>query len=119
MSNIGRNHLDISVRLSVCGDPEASVHTVCLDCEQKEWSTLVGPASQRTLVVDGVVEGEGEDEEGALAGRVHAEGHILLVQTHRLSLLRHTRLEKLPCHLEKPHSLHLSAENSQYFTSKT
>lgn len=58
-------------------------HSIC---------TLVGPSAQRALLVDDVVEGEREDEEGALAGRVHAEGHVLLVQTHRLALLRHTWL---------------------------
>ena len=46
-----------------------------------------------------MVEGEGQDEEGAVAGHVHLEGHVPLVQTHRLPLLGQGRLEQLPAHL--------------------
>ncbi len=46
-----------------------------------------------------MVESQGDDEEGAVAGRVHLERHIPLVQPHRLTLLRQGRLKQLPRHL--------------------
>lgn len=46
-----------------------------------------------------MVERQRDDEEGAVAGRVHLEGHVALVQPHRLALLGHGRLEQLPRHL--------------------
>lgn len=41
--------------------------------------TLGSPCSEGAVVVDSVVEGEGEDKEWALAGCVHAEWDVLLV----------------------------------------
>lgn len=61
--------------------------------------TLGCPGSQRAVVIDEVVEGEGQDEEGAVTGRVHLEGHVPLVQTHRLAFLGQRRLEEFSCHL--------------------
>lgn len=46
-----------------------------------------------------MVESQGDDEEGAVAGRVHLERHIALVQPHRLALLCQGRLKQLPRHL--------------------
>lgn len=47
-----------------------------------------------------MVEGEGQDEEGAVAGSVHLEGHVPLVQTNRLAFLGQRRLEQFPSHLD-------------------
>lgn len=55
--------------------------------------TLGCPGSQGAAVIDEVVEGEGQDEEGAVTGRVHLERHIPLVQTNRLPLLGQGSLE--------------------------
>lgn len=60
---------------------------------------LVGPGAQRAGVVDHVVEGEGEDEEGAVAGGVHTKGNISLVQTHRLALFGQGGLQQFSSHL--------------------
>lgn len=46
-----------------------------------------------------MVESQGDDEERAVAGRVHLERHVALVQPHRLALLRQGRLKQLPRHL--------------------
>lgn len=46
-----------------------------------------------------MVERQRDDEEGAVAGRVHLERHVALVQPHRLALLGHGRLKQLPRHL--------------------
>lgn len=54
--------------------------------------TLCCPVSQGAVVVNDVVEGQGDDEEGAVAGRVHLKRHIALVQPHRLALLGQRRL---------------------------
>jgi hypothetical protein len=67
--------------------------------------TFAGPGAQGAGVVDDVVEGERDDEEGAVAGRVHLEGDVLLVQTHRLPLLGERRLKQLTRHLEGGGSL--------------
>ena len=67
--------------------------------------TLGSPGPQRAAVVDGVVEGEREDEEGAVTGGVHLERHVPLVQTHRLPLLGERRLKQLTRHLEGGGSL--------------
>lgn len=50
--------------------------------------TLGSPSSQRAVVIDDVAKGQGQDEEGAVAGSVHLEGHVPLIQTNRLSFLR-------------------------------
>lgn len=49
--------------------------------------TFGSPSSERATVVNNVVEGEGDDEERAVTGRVNLERHIPLVQSHRLTLL--------------------------------
>lgn len=59
------------------------------------------PGSQGAAVIDEVVEGEGQDEEGAVTGRVHLEGHIPLVQTNRLTFLGQRRLEQFSSHLRR------------------
>lgn len=51
------------------------------------WFTFGCPGPEGAVVVDDVVEGQGDDEEGAVAGRVHLERHVALVQSHRLALL--------------------------------
>ena len=61
--------------------------------------TFGSPGSEGASVVYDVVEGEGDDEEGAVAGRVHLEGHVPLVQTNRLAFLGQRRLEQFSCHL--------------------
>lgn len=66
--------------------------------------TLGSPGSEWAAVVYDVVEGEGEDEEGAVAGRVHLEGNVPLVQTHRLPLLSMRCLQQLPRHLGGAHN---------------
>lgn len=62
--------------------------------------TLSCPGSQGAAVIDDMVESEGQDEEGAVAGSVHLEGHVPLVQTHRLTFLGQRRLEQFSSHLE-------------------
>lgn len=66
--------------------------------------TLGGPGPERAVVVYDVVKCEGEDEEGAVAGRVHLEGNVPLVQTHRLPLLSMRCLQQLPRHLGGAHN---------------
>ncbi len=63
--------------------------------------TLGCPGSQGATVIDEVVEGEGQDEEGTVTGRVHLEGHIPLVQTNCLPFLGQRRLEQFSSHLGK------------------
>lgn len=63
------------------------------------WFTFGCPGPEGAVVVDDVVEGQGDDEEGAVAGRVHLERHVALVQSHRLALLCQGRLKQLPRHL--------------------
>lgn len=63
------------------------------------WPTFCCPGPEGAVVVDEVVESQGDDEEGAVAGSVHLERHVALVQPHRLALLRQGRLEQLPRHL--------------------
>lgn len=46
-----------------------------------------------------MVERQRDDEKGAVAGRVHLERHVALVQPHRLALLGHGRLKQLARHL--------------------
>lgn len=75
------------------------VHVVSAWIWSEPAFTFSCPGSERAAVVDDVVEGEGDDEEGAVAGRVHLERHISLVQPHRLPLLCQGRLEQLPRHL--------------------
>ena len=62
--------------------------------------TFGSPGSEGASVVYDVVEGEGDDEEGAVAGRVHLERHVPLVQSHSLPFLGQGGLEQLPCYLE-------------------
>lgn len=62
-------------------------------------ATFCRPGPEGAVLVNGVVESQGDDEEGAVAGRVHLERHIALVQPHRLALLRQGRLKQLPRHL--------------------
>lgn len=61
--------------------------------------TFCCPVSEGAVVINDVVEGEGDDEEGAVTGRVHLERDIALVQPHSLSLLCQGRLKQLPRHL--------------------
>lgn len=63
------------------------------------WSTFRSPGSEGAVVINDVVEGEGDDEEGAVTGRVHLERYVPLVQSHRLALLCQGRLKQLPRHL--------------------
>lgn len=66
------------------------------------WNFLVTfccPGPEGAVVINGVVESQGDDEEGAVAGRVHLERHVALVQPHRLALLCQGRLKQLPRHL--------------------
>lgn len=60
------------------------------------------PGSEWAAVIDDVIEGEGEDEERAVAGCVHLEGHVSLVQTNCLSLLGQRGLQQLTGHLRVP-----------------
>lgn len=62
--------------------------------------TLGCPGAQRAAVVNDVVEGERQDEEGAVAGRVHLEGDVPLVQTNRLTFFGERRLQKFTSHLK-------------------
>lgn len=52
------------------------------------------PGSQGAVVIDEMVESEGQDEEGAVAGGVHLEGNIGLVETNRLAFLGQRCLEQ-------------------------
>lgn len=61
--------------------------------------TFCCPGPERAAVIDDVVESQGDDEEGTVAGRVHLERHVALVQSHRLALLRQGCLKQLPRHL--------------------
>lgn len=61
--------------------------------------TLRCPGSEGAVLVDDVVERQGYDEEGAVAGCVHLEGHVALVQPHRFTLFGQRRLKQLPRHL--------------------
>lgn len=63
--------------------------------------TFICPCSEGAVVVDDVDEGEGQDEEGAVAGGVHAEGHVPLIQTDRLPGFGQRRLEEFPRHLAR------------------
>lgn len=63
-------------------------------------STFGCPGSQGAAVINDVVEGQRDDQEGAVAGRVHLEGHVALVQPNCLALLGQRRLEQLSRHLE-------------------
>lgn len=67
--------------------------------------TFGSPGPQWTVVIYYVVESEGKDEEGAVTGRVHLEGYISLIQTHRLTLFSQRRLQKLTCYLRNPRNL--------------
>lgn len=42
-------------------------------------STFCCPGSEGAVVINDVVESQWDDEEGAVAGRVHLERHIALV----------------------------------------
>lgn len=64
--------------------------------------TFGSPGPQWAVVIYHVVESEGQDEEGAVTGRVHLEGYISLIQTHRLTLFSQRRLQKLTCYLRNP-----------------
>lgn len=66
---------------------------------QDSWSTFSCPGPEGAVVINDVVEGQGDDEEGAVTGRVHLERHVALIQAHRLTLLCQGRLKQLPCHL--------------------
>lgn len=69
-------------------------------CDVRERaSTFSSPGAERAVAVYDVVEGERDDEEGAVAGRVHLKGHVALVQPHGLALLGQGRLKQLPRHL--------------------
>lgn len=68
-------------------------------CKLGPWSTFCCPGPEGAVVIDDVVESQGDDEEGAVAGCVHLERHIALVQSHRLALLCQGRLKQLPRHL--------------------
>lgn len=48
--------------------------------------TFGSPGAERAAVINNMVEGEREDEEGAVTRRVHLEGHISLVQPNCLTL---------------------------------
>lgn len=61
--------------------------------------TLGCPSSQGTVVIDDMVEGKGQDEEGAVTGSVHLKGDISLIQTNRLPFLGQRRLEQFSSHL--------------------
>lgn len=61
--------------------------------------TLSCPGSQRTAVIDDMVEGKGQDEEGAVTGSVHLKGNISLIQTNRLPFLGQGCLEQFSSHL--------------------
>lgn len=65
----------------------------------ESWSTFSCPGPEGAVVINNVVESQGDDEEGAVTGRVHLERHIALVQPHRLALLCQGRLKQLPRHL--------------------
>lgn len=61
--------------------------------------TFSRPGSQGAVVIDEVIESEGQDEEGAVTRHVHLEGHIPLVQAHSLTFLGQRGLEKFSSHL--------------------
>lgn len=61
--------------------------------------TLGCPSSQGTVVINDMVEGKGQDEEGAVTGSVHLKGNISLIQTNRLPFLGQRRLEQFSSHL--------------------
>lgn len=63
-------------------------------------STFCCPGTEGAAVINDVVESQWDDEEGAVAGRVHLERHIALVQSYRLALLCQGCLKQLPRHLE-------------------
>lgn len=42
-------------------------------------STFRCPGSQGAVVIKDVVESQRDDEKGAVAGRVHLEGHVALI----------------------------------------
>lgn len=65
--------------------------------------TLGCPGAQGAAVVNDVVEGERQDEEGAVAGRVHLEGDVPLVQTNRLTFFGEGRLQEFTSHLKPSH----------------
>lgn len=72
--------------------------TVLLNCchisdAQELLSTFRCPGSERAVAINDVVECQRDDEEGAVAGRVHLEGHVALVQSYCLALLCQGRLK--------------------------
>lgn len=69
------------------------IHTLIL--------TLRCPGSQGAVFINEVIESEGQDEEGAVTGCVHLEGHIPLVKANCLAFLGQRRLEKFSTHLRK------------------
>lgn len=66
--------------------------------------TLSCPGSKGAVVIDEVVESERQDEEGAIAGRVHLKGDVPLVQTNRLTFLGQRCLQEFSSHLEEARS---------------
>lgn len=61
--------------------------------------TLCCPGSEGAVFIDDVVEGQRYDEEGTVAGRVHLERHVTLVQSHSFTLFCQGCLKQLPRHL--------------------
>lgn len=61
--------------------------------------TFCCPCPEGAVVIDDVVESQGDDEERAVTGSVHLEGHVALLQPHCLALFGHGRLKQLPRHL--------------------
>lgn len=79
--------------VKLCGWAYIYIHTLNL--------TLRCPGSQGAVFINEVVEGEGQDEEGAVTGCVHLEGHTPLVKANCLAFLGQRRLEKFSSHLRK------------------
>lgn len=83
-------------------DTKQFKHLKCATSELQEVlrsPTFSCPGPEGAAVIQDVVERQRDDEKGAVAGRVHLEGHVALVQPHRLTLLGHGRLKQLPRHL--------------------
>lgn len=61
--------------------------------------TFGSPGAEWAAIINDMVEGEREDEEGAVTGRVHLEGHVPLVQPNCLTLFSQRRLQQLTTYL--------------------
>lgn len=87
------NVLKTSFRLAICSSDMPDNLT------WESWSTFCRPGPEGAVVVNDVVESQGDDEEWAVAGCVHLERHVSLVQPYCLTLLCQGRLKELPRHL--------------------